>query len=588
MSFYGENVVRSVEQALGDLPPRQPRTVHVTTPTGPIAMIRPIAEKLLKEGVISGDLKSGQLHAADAATVKAAVLTANICDFCSAPGGEEIFSTMDFDMPNGAGRSVGGWLACADCAKLVHAGDGRGLLDRSVKSMAFGKFTNHAIAELHSRFWKAYSEMIGVHGTMEALGDFIEDRMAKVELAKVAAPIRSRDTRMLAVSKLTGLSTDEVDDLAKGRATDQVLMKLSRWRGTMGTDKPKAIKQLMDLLFAGSEPKPMIPILPHWQIALDMRFAALRGLQQMRPPSAINLEETFDLKNPDEAIHAIKLAQQKSQVLVDNVRQDAKALIQAETYSFNVDTTQAILLASQTVLRETPLSAVETPGSGRAGWFWFAEPIPIQTSKMPEGVSALLWYWTKDADEKPFIVFTTFILRKGETPLGTVSWRWEIDEKWSEIVDGVRDTTTAVSIDASGVFSISDKAQVLKITGEMTLFFIAACGWMKQRVAVATPGHIERHARKRLQREQRLKEPPSVQVIALRRSARSTDMPATPREGDAAAREYHHQWVVGGHWRLQKVGPGRRDVKLIWIMPYTKGPEGAPLLQRNRVFAVVR
>lgn len=73
-----------------------------------------------------------------------------------------------------------------------------------------------------------------------------------------------------------------------------------------------------------------------------------------------------------------------------------------------------------------------------------------------------------------------------------------------------------------------------------------------------------------------------VTVIALRRRAPSDE------HGEHTV-EWSHQWVVRGHWRRQpcKV-EGEWTHRVIYINPYLKGPEDAPLLVRDRVNALVR
>ncbi|WP_280410774.1 hypothetical protein [Nocardia asiatica] len=70
-----------------------------------------------------------------------------------------------------------------------------------------------------------------------------------------------------------------------------------------------------------------------------------------------------------------------------------------------------------------------------------------------------------------------------------------------------------------------------------------------------------------------------VTVVDLRRLYRPTDPDHRPESG----RSYSHRWVVTGHWRKQAHGPDRALRKRIWIPDYIKGPDGAPLLARERV-----
>ena len=55
---------------------------------------------------------------------------------------------------------------------------------------------------------------------------------------------------------------------------------------------------------------------------------------------------------------------------------------------------------------------------------------------------------------------------------------------------------------------------------------------------------------------------PKVYFVDLRQ--------AGEKKGSAGSREYHHRWLVRGHWR--QLASGRRT----WVRPYVKGPAGAP------------
>jgi hypothetical protein len=75
-------------------------------------------------------------------------------------------------------------------------------------------------------------------------------------------------------------------------------------------------------------------------------------------------------------------------------------------------------------------------------------------------------------------------------------------------------------------------------------------------------------------------DPSAVRVIELRRKYTATG-------GGASGREYHSRWVVRGHWRNQWY-PSRDGHKPIWIAPHVKGPEDAPLLTGEKVYAWTR
>jgi hypothetical protein len=75
-------------------------------------------------------------------------------------------------------------------------------------------------------------------------------------------------------------------------------------------------------------------------------------------------------------------------------------------------------------------------------------------------------------------------------------------------------------------------------------------------------------------------EPRQVRVITLRRPPGSA--------GDSeSTRDYHHQWIVRGHWRQQWYAT-RQVHRPVWIAPHIKGPEGAPLLGGEKVYALRR
>lgn len=73
----------------------------------------------------------------------------------------------------------------------------------------------------------------------------------------------------------------------------------------------------------------------------------------------------------------------------------------------------------------------------------------------------------------------------------------------------------------------------------------------------------------------------TVQVIDLRRLATNR---LDGHDSESEGREYRHRWLVRGHWRQQRVGPGRKYVKPVYVAPHIKGPDGAPL-KTERVHA---
>lgn len=111
---------------------------------------------------------------------------------------------------------------------------------------------------------------------------------------------------------------------------------------------------------------------------------------------------------------------------------------------------------------------------------------------------------------------------------------------------------------------------------------------LNQTITVTETEHPDRAGRRRAERKRIL---PQVTVIKMRRAKNA-------RQGDGEGRfEYSHAWLVRGHWRWQvcgenypgavEMGPGEFRARL-WIHPYRKGPEDAPLRITEHVYSLER
>lgn len=98
---------------------------------------------------------------------------------------------------------------------------------------------------------------------------------------------------------------------------------------------------------------------------------------------------------------------------------------------------------------------------------------------------------------------------------------------------------------------------------------------MQQPIAKEASATFDRPTRRRMQRQN--VEPSPVRVITLRRPNSSSD------HGEAD-REYHHRWIVRGHWRQQWY-PSRQVHRPVWIAPHIKGPDDAPFIGGEKVHA---
>jgi hypothetical protein len=111
---------------------------------------------------------------------------------------------------------------------------------------------------------------------------------------------------------------------------------------------------------------------------------------------------------------------------------------------------------------------------------------------------------------------------------------------------------------------------------------LLALWFLSTQPGLATTTHqVERAAARRAQRAGRTA--PSVRVVRLRQRP-----PQQPHSLDESGRTYHYQWTVSGHWRNQAVGPQWSGHRRMYINPYLKGPEDAPLVKTPKVKAWIR
>ena len=123
--------------------------------------------------------------------------------------------------------------------------------------------------------------------------------------------------------------------------------------------------------------------------------------------------------------------------------------------------------------------------------------------------------------------------------------------------------------------------------GSHLVSIVGAAWLLMSQPAVTETRTLERSAPQRGEASEETgprREPSNVTIIELRRPA------SAARDGaeGASGRQYRRRWWVGGHWRQQACGPGRTQRKPIWVSPYVKGPEGSPLVAKERVHVLRR
>lgn len=92
------------------------------------------------------------------------------------------------------------------------------------------------------------------------------------------------------------------------------------------------------------------------------------------------------------------------------------------------------------------------------------------------------------------------------------------------------------------------------------------------------PRYIRRRA------ERRMPEAGDIIVVRLRKETHGSLVVLNEEEGPW----WNHRWLVRGHWRNQPYGPNKSLTKIIWISPYIKGPDDAPLVVKDKIFSLER
>jgi hypothetical protein len=121
------------------------------------------------------------------------------------------------------------------------------------------------------------------------------------------------------------------------------------------------------------------------------------------------------------------------------------------------------------------------------------------------------------------------------------------------------------------------------VTATNTLrWIIALLEMLNQTVVEIAPERPNVHARRRA--KERKQSRGDVTVIQLRRPKRVRD-DRDQSHGDGHV-EWESRWVVRGHWRRQRVGEGRREIRRTWVSPHIKGPEDKPLVVRDKLYDI--
>lgn len=211
-------------------------------------------------------------------------------------------------------------------------------------------------------------------------------------------------------------------------------------------------------------------------------------------------------------------------------------------------------------LRELRWSTVQVPS--RTGIVFFAQPIetvllvgPLGTEEqMPVAVRAI--YWHQVEDEMRVVSY----VHGDQRPGGGL-------EMLGSSVGKVDDLNTLVGVQPPQVLA--------------TLFLLMEQPGVAAQSLERSPSAPPRRVGGRTVRGRR---PPPVRVVTIRPGSDNARLYDQAEGRDVA---WRHRWMVKGHWRNQPYRSlGEGVTKPIWIAPYLKGPEGAPVLRTPKVHAV--
>ena len=313
------------------------------------------------------------------------------------------------------------------------------------------------------------------------------------------------------------------------------------------------------------------------------------------------------------------------QELIAGFKQDQKLLQRAAPFAWTKQTTEATLAASRGVPKDAVFNQWNLPGTAV---FWhFEEALPFKTITEDVGVRALLFGIIDETPQRR-ITFPVgsrtddvFGLLKGERPWPVVhrymvsawcdapthnklpefdplipsqTFTWIQGDTFEDMLTESLDKHRKL-YGPGGMWhhralqgQIIGEEAFMAATKGLAAFMLAGMSWINSKLLTtdAPPtGTIVRQLRKDYERKTNRQ--CDVKIVQLRRTERKhSDELADPNQ---PKREYSCQWQVDGHWRNQKVGPGRGETRLTWVSPYIKGPEDKPLrIPEKKVFVVSR
>lgn len=249
------------------------------------------------------------------------------------------------------------------------------------------------------------------------------------------------------------------------------------------------------------------------------------------------------------------------------VAEHTRSIRKAELYWASRGMTQLAIGTAPEMPEWTPAIAAPTP----SGFMWFATPIGTSPT-MPPSVLGGSFLGTSHVQGAHWTV------SQGNVLILTFYGTCQDVEQRALTAPITRDVYEIGTTQLAANATFAPGSTAIEPWVSKVIHTLGAAWILMQQPTVATT----RRTRGRGAGVGGKKKPPKtslVQVIELRRLAHKHS-----EEKGHATREYHTRWMVRGHWRQQRVGPGRRYVRPVYVAPYIKGPEDAPL-KTDRVSA---
>jgi hypothetical protein len=154
---------------------------------------------------------------------------------------------------------------------------------------------------------------------------------------------------------------------------------------------------------------------------------------------------------------------------------------------------------------------------------------------------------------------------------------WPIKEKINEftVFDTIPSLSELVEGDARRASMVEDRK-----------FLAAFCTLVNHKLSNVDQENVPRYVRRRAARAGHpMTEPSTVRLVRLRETRHHSDV-----DPDAEAKhvEWSHRWMVDGHWAWRACGPKSSQRRLVFVVPYVKGPSDKPLVIKEKVRTWVR